>query len=221
MTDSPSPPPLPRDFAVPTAHHWIKSDKPEVFIPNAGTMGMWLLLVALGMLFASSVVAYLALRFVKFAGQPWPPYGFPPLPRSLWLSTVVILSASVTIHLALAAIRRDRLPALRRYLLLTLGLGVAFLVLQLWNWWSLYAALPPQFVSQGGYFGVFVVLTGLHAVHVLGGLIPLGIVWSRARGAGSAVYYSANFHPGVRYCTMYWHFLDLVWLTLFIVVYLI
>ncbi|MEI8198216.1 MAG: hypothetical protein WCI73_20175, partial [Phycisphaerae bacterium] len=93
MTDSP--PPIPPastpTSSAPVVPHWFKSDKPEVFIPGAGTMGMWLLLVALGMLFASSIVAYLVLRFVKFAGQPWPPYGFPPLPRGLWLSTVVIL----------------------------------------------------------------------------------------------------------------------------------
>ena len=67
-------------------------------LQDAGTMGMYLLVAALGMLFAASVVGYLVIRS---AHQPWPPPGFPVLPQSLWLSTLCILLCSVTIRRAL------------------------------------------------------------------------------------------------------------------------
>ena len=63
--------------------------------------------------------------------------------------------------------------------------------------------------------GMFYVLTALHAAHVIGGLIPLIVVYIKARRGR----YSRNFHPGVRYVTAYWHFLDVVWVLLFLVLY--
>jgi cytochrome c oxidase subunit 3 len=204
MSTSASPPPAPRPV-----RGWFTSDKEEVYIPGAGTLGMGLLLTALGTLFLASIVSYLVIRFVRFAGQPWPPPGFPAPPASLWLSTLVILSTSVTIHLAAAAVKHDRLAALGRYLVLTIALGALFLLLQVFNAWEFVASFPPGFDLAGPYLGLFFVLTGLHAAHVIGGLIPLAIVWTRRSR------YSANFHPGVRYCAMYWHFLDVIWLILF------
>jgi cytochrome c oxidase subunit 3 len=91
---------------------------------------------------------------------------------------------------------------------------VIFLLLQGANWLEFYLKIRAT-PLEGAYLGMFYVLTGLHAAHVVGGLIPLGIVIYRA-GRGR---YSRNFHPGVRYVTAYWHFLDVVWCVLFATIY--
>ena len=185
--------------------------KGDLHIPGAGTFGMALLLVSLTMLFLASIAAFLIIR-VRSAH--WPPPGFPPIPNSLWFSTAVILCASVTIQMAVNAIRRDDEMRLRRYLWATFYVGIAFLLLQTFNWIEFYMELRGLRI-EGAYMGMFYVLTGLHAAHVLGGLIPLGVVIAKARRGA----YSRNFYPGVRYSALYWHFLDIVWLVLFSFLY--
>jgi heme/copper-type cytochrome/quinol oxidase subunit 3 len=63
----------------------------------------------------------------------------------------------------------------------------------------------------------FYLLTGLHALHVIGGMVLLGAVTAKA----FAGRYSATYHPGVTYAAMYWHFLDVVWLVMFVLIFLI
>lgn len=176
-----------------------------------GRLGMRLLLASLTMLFAASVMGYLVIRNRAAA---WPPPGVPPLPRSLWISTAIIVLCSVAVQGGLRAARAGRGNALRVSLLLTDLLGLAFLVSQTLNWFALVAAKLTVKTNLYGF--TFYLLTGLHAVHVIGGLIPLAVVTARAwRGR-----YTAQFHAGVEYCATYWHFLDVVWLILFAVLML-
>ena len=86
----------------------FRSHPDDLYVPGAGTLGVIILVVSLSMLFAASIVGYIVIRFVKNAGQPWPPAGFPHLPSTLWLSTLVILATSVSIQYAYSSIRRDR-----------------------------------------------------------------------------------------------------------------
>ena len=173
-----------------------------------GVLAIRVLLASLSMLFAASLMGYLAVRG---RAETWPPPGMPAFPRGLWLSTVLMVVSSLTVQWAKRAARRDHQPTLRAGLLLTLALGLAFLTSQTVNWFALMAqAFTPDLNL---YAFTFYLLTVLHAVHVVGGLIPLGIVTARAwRGS-----YSAEFHPGVDYIATYWHFLDVVWLVLFAV----
>jgi cytochrome c oxidase subunit 3 len=115
---------------------------------------------------------------------------------------------------AVSAARHDEQPGIRHGLLATFVLGVAFLVSQTVNWFVLVAA---AFTPKANLYAfTYYLLTGLHALHVLGGLVPVGVVTARAfRGD-----YSAARHSGVEYAAMYWHFLDVVWVVLFIVLYL-
>jgi cytochrome c oxidase subunit III len=182
-------------------------------LEDAGAMGMYLLIAALGMLFAGSVVGYLVTRA---AHQPWPPPGFPVLPRSLWLSTLAIVLCSATVQRALSAVRRGDLPALRRRLAITLALGIAFLALQTFAWYQVVAQIDQPTENFGPYLKLFYVLTGLHAAHVLAGLATLAVVTRRAWTGR----YTASDHRGVRYSAIYWHFLDAVWCVLFAIVYL-
>lgn len=174
---------------------------------RAGKFGMWLFLVSLSMLFAGSFIGYLVVRL---RAESWRTADMPALPWGLWLSTVILLCASFLVHRALQAARRDSQTSLRRLLIAAFILGVAFLANQTINWLALIAAnLPPQ--SRNLYAFTFYMLTGLHAAHVIGGLIQLGIVTGKAfRGR-----YSRQYHPGVTYAMMYWHFLDIVWLVMF------
>jgi cytochrome c oxidase subunit III len=187
------------------------SDKGASDVPGAGAFGMVVLVISLTILFVASMVAMLTIRS---KAATWPPHGMPPLPGSLWVSTLVILAASATVHWAGAAIRRGDGRGLVRWLAATLVIGVVFLAMQSVNWVEFYLAIR-KIQFSGAYMGMFYVLTGLHAAHVVGGLIPLGIVLRRAR-AGR---YSANFHPGVSHVGIYWHFLDVIWVALFCVIY--
>ncbi|MGE5235262.1 MAG: cytochrome c oxidase subunit 3 [Acidobacteriota bacterium] len=174
-------------------------------------LGMRLLVASLSMLFAASIVGYVVIRS---RSAIWPPAGSPPLPGGLWLSTVLLLISSGTMCAATMAARRDAQRQLRVGLLLTTLLGVGFLASQTANWSALVARHLTPGLNLFGF--TFFLLTGLHAAHVVGGLVPLSVVTVRAwKGR-----YSAAFHPGVRYCALYWHFLDVVWVILFGVVFL-
>ncbi len=180
---------------------------------SMGTLGMILFLMALTMLFGSTIFGYLYLRS-QF--DTWPPPQSPPLPGGLWLSTVLILATSVTIQWALHSVRWERPRALRIALVATGILGVLFLVSQAVNWYPLMQVVLPPGHKALVFTSTFYMLTGTHALHVIGGLIVLAVVTFKAyRGA-----YSSAYHPGVRYSAMYWHFLDAVWLIMFALLYL-
>ncbi len=177
--------------------------------PPAGarTFGMTLFLTALGVLFAASLVAYLVIRT---RAEVWPPAGNPGMPAGLWVSTGILLLCSVALHRAVRAARLGRQGVLRGAMLVSVALAAAFLVSQTLNWLQLSAA--GLTARSNLYAFTFYMLTGLHAAHVIGGLVPLFIVTRRAvRGV-----YGPERDAGVRYCAMYWHFLDVVWVVMFL-----
>jgi cytochrome c oxidase subunit 3 len=184
---------------------------------GAGRHGTWLFLVSLAMLFGASLIGFLILRLQ--IGAQWPA-DLPALPSWLWLSTALLVISSGTIQWAVRAASRDPGAPLRRALVATLILGVAFLVLQVVAWVAWIEPVRDRWsISEEYRFALtsFYVLTGLHALHVIGGLVPMAIVTQRAL-AGRYVEQAAAgaFHgAGVRYCAMYWHFLDGVWIVLF------
>jgi cytochrome c oxidase subunit III len=174
-----------------------------------GRLGMVLFLIALGVLFAAGMVGYLVVRL---RAPTWPPEGSPRLPGGLWVSTVILLVSSLTMHLALGRARRGQTEALRNRLLVTGCLGISFLISQLLNWSHLITAHHLR-AQANLYAFTFYMLTGLHGAHVVGGLIPLGLTTARAnRGR-----YSPESHEGIVHLSMYWHFLDAVWLVMFVV----
>jgi len=180
----------------------------EGTIPGAGVLGMWVFLATLTVLFLASIVGYLVVRL---KATDWPPPGMPRLPGGLWLATLVLLAASVTIHLALRAIRAGERKASTRWLGATLALASAFLAVQSWNWWGLIRVRVTA--ASNLYAFTFFMLTGLHAAHVIGGIALLAVVLAHSLHGR----YESGHHPGVTYAAMYWHFLDVVWLVLFAV----
>ncbi|HMQ17036.1 MAG TPA: heme-copper oxidase subunit III [Phycisphaerae bacterium] len=168
------------------------------------TLAMWAFLASLAVFFVAAFVLFLYYRIR--GGPGWPRPGAVELPRvGLLISTAVLLASSASLHWAQRSIRGGRQRGLRTGLLLTMALGVVFLACQGLNWAVLSAR------GLGGdanmLVALFYALTILHFVHVLGGLAPLAFVTARSFGGR----YSAERHTGVRLCSMYWHFLDGVW----------
>ncbi len=175
----------------------------------AGTLGMRLFLLSLGVLFGASVIGYVAIRVLAIGHA----LELPGLPPGLWLSTLLLVVSSVTMQMGLAAVRQGRPRRLRQALTATAVLGLGFLVVQTACWLAWAAPMQEALGATERMFllKAFYVLTGLHALHVIGGLVPLTVVTSRA-WAGR---YTSQNHDGVVYTAMYWHFLDAVWLVLF------
>lgn len=179
---------------------------------DMGMLGMKLLIASLSMLFLASIVGFVVIRS---RAAEWPPPNMPPLPWSLWISTVVILLSSVTMWRALSYIRRDDQSTTRTMLAMTLFLGLVFLASQTYNWMHLVAA--QMTIRSNLYAFMFYLLTALHAAHVAGGLVALGITTTKAfRGR-----YNAHYHPGVQYTNIYWHWLDGVWLVMLLLIFVL
>jgi cytochrome c oxidase subunit 3 len=175
---------------------------------GARTVGMWLFLAALTMLFAGTLLAYLIVRTRSPAS---PPLHAIRLPRELWLSTFFILLSSVTVQAAVNAVRRERQAELRRHLTVTCIFAALFLVFQTPAMIKMlleHHRLHPQGVQL---FGLIFFMVLIHALHVIGGVVALAITTYKAhRGA-----YDHEHYGGVRYTAMYWHFLDVVWIVMY------
>jgi cytochrome c oxidase subunit 3 len=183
-------------------------DSREGSVPGAGVLGMGIFLVTLAVLFVAAIVGYVVVRM---KATDWPPPGMPRLPAGLGLATLVLIGASATVHRSVRAIRQGQRTVSTRWLAATLGLSVAFLAVQSWNWWGLIRLRMTA--GSNLYAFTFFMLTGLHAAHVVGGIALLAIVLARAlRGR-----YGSGHHPGITYAAMYVHFLDAIWLVLFAV----
>jgi len=194
--------------------------------PKAGVFGMVLFLAALGMLFAASMLGYVLIRVQQarelinpvtkdIIPASAPPLGTLHLPGGLWFSTVVILASSFTMHLALQNVRRERQARFRNWLIATLVLAGVFLLVQTPSLGSLLIG-HNQADTGHTLLGFIFFLVIIHALHLVGGVIPLAVVTRNAHlGA-----YDHEAHGPVRYVTMYWHFLDVVWIAMFAVLLL-
>ena len=173
---------------------------------RAGMVGMKFFLASLSILFLTSLIACL---IVTIRTGAWRTDAVPGLPSKLWVSTLMLLAISVALEQGRYLIRRNRSQGLFHMLLLTIALAIAFLASQTRVWLTLdHIQLPST--ARTLYLFSFGVVTGLHAVHVLGGFVPLTICAVRASRGG----YSSYDHTGVIYCAMYWHFLDVAWLVI-------
>lgn len=175
-------------------------------------VGMVMALASWTMLFASLFFAYAVLRM---SASTWPPDGAARLPRLLpALNTVVLLLSSVALWRGTRT-AGERPGRLIGALYQTIGLGTLFLVLQMTVWAPLWRH---GFRADSGIYGsLFYGLTAFHALHVAAGLCAL--LWI-VPGARDGRYLSARQNP-VRLTAMFWHFVDVVWVLMFVVVYLV
>lgn len=186
--------------------------------PNrSAVIAMWLFLLSLAMLFLASMLAYVAIRTGFFGRADLPALGSIDLPNSLWVSTGLVLLGSLTIHRAVACVRRERQRPFRGWLAATLVLAIAFVVVQTPALGSLILQHGEQLRLAGNegrpmaLYGAMFFLILVHAAHVVGGIVTLAWVTYRA---GQHAYDHEHYLP-VRHAALYWHFLDVVWLVMY------
>ena len=176
---------------------------------------MWLFIVADAVTFGALLFGYGYLR----VGSPnWvKPFSFSPTVVNGIIMTVALLTSSLTMLIAVGAAQAGRRSACIRWLCLTAALGILFAALHLREWFNLFAeGWSPSTNPTGGsvlFGGTFFTITGLHLLHVIGGVVAiLVIAFGFGRGRLSAGY--------VETTGLYWHFVDLVWMFVFPLVYL-
>jgi cytochrome c oxidase subunit 3 len=188
-----------------TAHAAIATD--EAASNRRVLLGVQLGILSEVMLFAALFAAYFVIRA---ATGDWPPAGHerPELLLPL-INTALLVTSSVTFQMAVRAAQRGR-PTILRWLLVTLALGLSFILIQG------YEFATNGFGLADGVFGsTFYILTGFHGAHVIVGLIGIAIVANRTR-LGLV---SAERHTAVESASYYWHFVDVVWLFLVATLY--
>ena len=162
-------------------------------------------LLSLAILFLASIAAYLITRF----NHPNWEETVADLPLSLLASGVFLLGLSGSMEHALRSIRRNQQQGLRTGLILAGAFSVAFVVGQSINWITMLRMNSTEDARLLSLF-VFYMLTALHALHVIGGFIPLALTLQRAFQRD----YSSSRYEGVKLCAQYWHFLGVVWVVL-------
>lgn len=181
--------------------------------PRLGMLGMWLFLASEVVLFGALVVAYLLLAA---SASGWPrPADFLSVPLGA-ANCLVLLFSSVTMVRAWWALRRGDVVSFEMHLGWTNVLGGVFLGIKAVEW---AMKLSQQILSSDRTFLVlYLTLTGLHAVHVLGGLAVNVWFWRAGRRLHAAD--AGLLEDRIEIAGIYWHFVDLVWLVLFVVLYL-
>jgi|TARA_A100001011_G_C14166199_1_gene780429 cytochrome c oxidase subunit 3 len=173
--------------------------------------GLATFLIADGMTFAGFFAAYLTFKAVN----PLPAGAIYELELPLpILNTILLLVSSATFHRAGKALHLGNNPLCRRWLLISAGLGIAFLVSQMVEYFTL-----PFGLTDNLYASTFFAATGFHGLHVTLGALMILIVWWQARSDGGRVNQN-NAFP-LEAAELYWHFVDGIWVILFVILYLL
>ena len=180
---------------------------------SPSVLGMFLFIASEIMLFGAFFTVYFFDRVVNnpFDGQ-WPPEGFHRPVFVALINTLILVSSSATMHWADTSIKKGNRAGLQAGLVLTLCLGATFLATQVIEYHRLgFATKDTSFAAT--FFG----LTGLHGAHVFIGLTILLVMTIRAfRG-----HFSPEHHHGVEIGGIYWHFVDVMWIVVYVTVYLL
>ena len=168
----------------------------------AKKLALRVFLAVVAVLFMLMVIAYGG----RMAYEDWRPV---PQLRLLWANTFVLILSSVALQWAQYSVRRGQMNAMRAGLLAGGALTVVFLFGQLLAWRQLSTMV--YFDITNPAIGFFYLITGLHGLHLLGGLVAWGRTVAKVWGDFDA----AKIRQSVELCTVYWHFLLLVWLVLF------
>jgi cytochrome c oxidase subunit III len=185
-------------------------------------LGMWLFIMSDTLTFSALLVAY---SYARAASVNWPkPFPFSPSIVFSTAMTFVLLSSSLTMVFAVAASKQGKRGSARKWIFATMALGLTFIILHLMEWNHLIGEglrpfeLPPEWLAPNAWPGAsplfgstFFGITGLHMFHVLTGVIYLGVVAARIK----------KLNDDVEVAGLYWHFVDLVWMFVFPLIYLL
>ena len=179
--------------------------------PDHRMLGVIVFLVAESMIFLGLFGAFLIYRSMM---PVWPPEGTPELELLIpGINSIILISSSFVMHKGQSAIQKNDVPGLQLWFAITAAMGAIFLLGQLYEYSHAEFGL-----TLNVFTSCFYVLTGFHGLHVtLGLLLILAVLW-RSR---QPEHYSATSHFGVEAAELYWHFVDVVWVILFVLVYLL
>jgi len=204
-------------------------DIPYTVSPRADTgvfnakLGVWLFLASEVMLFGGLFSAYV---FLRIGAEAWPGMldgeAFAHASDILnvplaTVNTMVLIGSSVTMVMAWASLMMDRFDRYKLYMGLTILAGFAFLVIKYFEYSAkFHHGYSP---SDSNFLGIYFTLTGLHGLHVIGGIIVNSYFW----GPGAKMWKTKpkQFTNRIEIAGLYWHFVDLVWIFLFPTIYLI
>ena len=185
-------------------------------------LGMWLFIMSDSLTFCALLITY---SYARFSSEAWPtPFKFSPSVIFSTVMTLVLLSSSLTMVFAVSAAKRRDKRRARRWIFATIFFGAMFIVLHLYEWMHLMhdeglypfqisAEWLERWPNASPLFGsAFFGITGLHMFHVFTGLCYLGVIALRIKK------FSAD---DVEVSGLYWHFVDLVWMFVFPLIYLL
>lgn len=192
-------------------HHEVEAAGHHEEHPDLRMFGVVVFLIAESMIFLGLFTAFMIYRSTL---PVWPPEGTPELELLLpGINTAVLIASSFVMHQGDVAIKKNDVAGLRFWYLITAIMGAAFLAGQAYEYAHLAFGLTTNVFASSFY-----VLTGFHGLHVtVGLLLILSVLW-RAR---KKEHYSAQDHFGPEAAELYWHFVDVVWIILFTLVYLL
>ena len=203
--------------------------RPDTGVNNA-KLGIWLFLASEVMLFGGLFAAYV---FLRIGADAWPGmmmYGTETMAERAdqilnvplaTLNTMILIASSVTMVMAWASLKMDRFDRYKLYMGFTILLALGFLVVKGFEYGDKFD--HHWYASTNNFLGVYFVLTGLHAIHVTGGILVNAYFW----GPGTKLWEQgtardkAHFTNHIEVAGLYWHFVDLVWIFLFPTIYLI
>jgi len=192
---------------------YIVDERPDTGLTNV-KLGIWLFLASEVMLFGALFSTYILLRINAI---DWP-FGADVLSVPIGaFNTVVLISSSVTMVLCYAALKLDDLAGFKKYMAMTVGLSLLFLCVKAFEYYEhlAFGEVP----ATSTFLAIYYTLTGLHGLHILGGVAVNGYFL----GPGSAMWKTSKeqFVNRIEAAGLYWHFVDLVWIFLFPVLYLL
>jgi cytochrome c oxidase subunit III len=179
---------------------------------NRYRIGIWVAMASILMMFTALSSAYIVRAA---SSNDWVPLA---MPRVLLLSTALILISSITMHAARRKLRAGFESAYARLLLVTALLGFSFLASQLFAWKQL--ARQGIFLTTNPHSSFFYLLTATHGLHLMGGLLALMFLLMRARRPTEKTRSAANRQAAADAVTIYWHFMDALWIYLFLLLFL-
>ncbi|MCH7746483.1 MAG: heme-copper oxidase subunit III [Acidobacteria bacterium] len=189
------------------------AERPDTGLNNV-KLGIWLFLASEVMLFGGLFSSYILLRV---GATEWPvgstllnvPIGT--------FNTAVLIISSITMVMAHASLKLDEFGKYKTYMGLTILLALTFLAVKGYEYWEKVS--NDHLPAESTYLAIYWTLTGLHGLHIIGGIIVNSYFW----GPGSAMWRTKReqFINRVEAAGLYWHFVDLVWIFLFPVLYLL
>ena len=179
---------------------------------NRYRIGMWVGLASVAMMFTSLSSAYIVR---SGSSNDWSAL---PMPTILLASTALILGSSATLEIARRKLKAALSEPYKKWLFFTVVLGLGFLVAQIFAWRQL--SRQGIYLSSNPHSSFFYLLTGAHAVHLVGGLLGLIFLWLRSRRQVIEQALIAKRKAATDAVSIYWHFMDALWIYLFLLLFL-